>query len=406
MLTQRWKALVVVAAAAVLVATGGVVIAARAEASRQVDQADARHTDGDCEGAIDALDELGRLHRLVAGDVIDPSVQGRRACEVLLDAADAAGADGDYEPAGLDAYLAHRGARWAHAGVVRAELLFTPSGGGNSGWDAPGRDPEGAVEQLVETLEAYPEESASVRDAMSAYVGRFKKEWYTEPTVYPGAAGYIEPIDEDSLASDACAAREEYLWLHDGGWAEPELAEPIASTDDRGDDLLAGCAQVRQAAGKQGSARRLYDEYLETYAEAPAAAVVRTVRDDLVATIRHERMRDRAVAKADHPVDGSNLDACRDARCQVRVTSGTLVPIGGPGGPYELLVWVHDKSVAAELGGYIRSFSTNGGSIMSGDGYATWGGGQGNELVLNDKVGIGVDGIRGDRATLSVWHAR
>ncbi|WP_460890419.1 hypothetical protein [Promicromonospora xylanilytica] len=402
LLTQRWKVLVAVAAAVVLVATGGVVLTARAEASRLVDQADARHVGGDCEGAVDALDELGPLHRLVAGDVVDPSVRGRRACEVLLDAA---GPDGNYEPAGLDAYLAHPGARWAHAGVVRAELLFTSSAGGNGSWDAPGRDPERAVEQLAETLEAHPEESESVREAMSAYVGRFKKEWYTEPTVYPGAAGYIEPIDEDSLASDACAAREEYLWLHDGGWTEPELAEPIASTDDRGDDLLAGCAQVQQAAGKQGSARRLYDEYLKTYADAPAAAAVRTVRDELVATIRHERMRDRAVAKADHPVDGSNLDVCGDARCQVRVTSGTLVPIGGPGGPYELLVWVHDRSVTAELGGYIRSFSTNGGSIVSGDGYATWGGDKGNELVLNDKVGIGVDGILGDRATLSVWHA-
>ncbi|MCP2282522.1 hypothetical protein APR04_001420 [Promicromonospora umidemergens] len=392
-----------VAAAVALVATGGVVVAVRAEASRLVNQADARHTGGDCQDSAAALEELGPLHRLVAGDVVDSSVQGRRACEVLLDATST---DGDLELDGLDDYLAHRGARWAHAGVVRADLLFTSSASsGNGSWDAPGRDPEGAVEQLAETLAAYPEESASVRDAMSTYVGRFKKEWYIEPTVYPGPAGYIEPVDEESLASEACAARDEYLWLHDGGWTEPELAEPIASTDDRGDDLLAGCAQARQAAGKLAAARSLYGEYLETYADAPGAKSVRKVHDELVESIRHQRMRDRAMANADHPADGSNLDACADARCQVRVTSGTLVPIGGPGGPYELLVWVHDKSVTAQLGGYIRSFSSNGGSISSGDGYATWSGGPGGELVLNDKVGTGVDGVRGDRATLSVWRA-
>ena len=215
---------------------------------------------------------------------------------------------------------------------------------------------------------------------------------------------YTEPLDEEPLASDACEAREEYLWLHDGGWTEPELAEPIASTDDRGDDLLAGCAQVRQAAGKLNVARSLYGEYLETYADEPGAKSVRKVRDELVASIRHEQMRDRAVASADHPADGSNVDACGDARCQVRVTSGTLIPIGGPGGPYEVLAWVHDKSVTAELGGYIQSFSTNGGSIVSGDGYASWGGEPGGELTLNGKVAIGVDGVDGDRATLSVWR--
>lgn len=394
--------MVAVAAAVVLVATGAVVLSVRAETSRLVNLADDRHAAGNCQDAMETLDGLGSLHRLVAGDVVDSSVQGRRACELLLDAVDA---DGDLEPAGLDDYLAHPGARWAHAGVVRAELLFASNGGGNGSWDAPGRDPEGAVEQLVATLTAHPEESAAVRDAMSTYVGRFKKEWYTEPTVDSGPAGYVEPIDEESLASDACAARDEYLWLHDGGWTEPELAEPIASTEDRGDDLLAGCAQVRHAAGKLDDARSLYAEYLKTYADAPGAKSVRTVRDELVERIRHEQMRERAVANASHPADGSNLDACRDARCQVRVKSGTLVPIGGSGGPYELLVWVHDESVTTELGGYIRSFSTNGGSIVSGDGYATWSGGQGGELVLNDKVGVGVDGIRGDRATLSVWRA-
>jgi hypothetical protein len=266
-------------------------------------------------------------------------------------------------------------------------------GSGYGDWDAPGRDAEGAVEQLVETLAAHPEESASVRDVMSVYVGGFKKEWFTEP------------FDEQSLAWDACAAREEYLWLHEGGWTEPELAEPIASTDDRGDDLLAGCAQVKQADGKLTAARSLYEEYLETYADAPGAKSVRKVLDEMAESIQHKRMRDRAEANADDPADGSNLDACGDARCQVRVTSGTLVPIGGPGGPYELLVSVTGGSVDVQLGGVIRKFSTNGGSFVSGDGYASWGSGPGGELTLNNKVTVGVDGVRGDQATLSVWHA-
>lgn len=391
--------MVAVAAVVVLVASGGLVIAVRAEASRLVNQADSQHSYGHCQEATEALDELGPLHRLVAGDVVDSSVQGRRACEVLLGAMNA---DGDFESDGLDDYLGHPGARWAYAGVVRAAQLFKLSSGMGNGigygsgygdWDAPGRDPEGAVEQLAETLAAHPEESESVRDVMSVYVGGFKKEWFTES------------LDEEPPALDACAAREEYLWLHDGGWTEPELAEPIASTDDRGDDLLAGCAQVRQADGKLTAARSLYEEYLETYADAPGAKTVRKAHDELVDSIRHKRMRDRAVANADHPADGSNLDACGDARCQVRVTSGTLIPVGGPGGPYELLVSVTGGSVEVQLGGFIQSFSTNGGSFVSGDGYASWGSEPGGELTLNNKVAVGVDGVRGGQATVSVWRA-
>jgi hypothetical protein len=397
-LVRRWRAAVAVAAAAVLVAVGGVVISVRAEASRLMNQADARHADGDCQDATETLDGLGPLHRLVAGDVVDSSAQGRRACAVLLDAATA---DGHFELDGIDDYLGHPGARWAHAGVVRAELLFkSPS----VSWESSGRDPEAAVEQLVETLAVHPEESASVRNLMSTYVERFEKDWFIKPTEYPGLSGYSEPLDEESLASDACAAREEYLWLHDGGWTEPELAEPIASTDDHGDDLLAGCAQVTQADGKLTAARSLYEEYLETYADAPGAKSVRKARDELVESIQHKRMRDRAAANADDPADGSNLDACGDARCQVRVTSGTLVPIGGPGGPYELLVSVTGGSIEVQLGGFIQSFSTNGGSIVSGDGYASWGGEPGGELTLNNKVAVGVDGVSGGQVTLSVWR--
>ncbi len=390
--------MVAVAAAVVLVATGGLVIAVRAEASRLVNQADARHTAGDCRDANEALDKLDPLHRLVAGDVVDSSVQGRRACDVLLDATNP---DGDFELDGLDDYLGHPGALWAHAGVVRAELLFKLS---DDSWDAPGRDPEGAVEQLVETLAAHPEESASVRAVMSTYVGRFEKDWFLKPTDY-GLAGYTEPLDEDSVASDACAAREEYLWLHDGGSTEPELAEPIASTDDQGDDLLAGCAQVNQAAGKLTAARSLYDEYLETYADAPGAKTVREVHDELVESIPHKRMRDQGVANADDPADGSNLDACGDARCQVRVEEGEVLTFGGPGGPYEILLGnVGDGSADMSLGGMLYSYSTTGGSIAMGGGYATWSSGPRGELTLNDKVGIGVDGVSGDGATLSVWR--
>ncbi len=398
-LARRWRIVFVAAVAVVLVATGGVVVALRAEASRLVNEADARHADGDCQDAIEALDELGPLHRLVAGDVVDSSVQGRRACSVLLGATST---DGDFEPDGLDEYLGHPGARWAHAGIVRAELLFNLSAGsGNGGWDAPGRDPEGALEQLVETLAAHPEESASVREVMSTYVGRFDKDWFIKPTEYPG---YTEPLDEESVASDACAAREEYLWLHDGGWTEPELAEPIASTGDQGDDLLAGCAQVKQADGKLTAARSLYEDYLKSYADAPGARTVRKVHDELVDSIRHKQMRDRAVANADHPADGSNLDACGDARCQVSVTSGTTIPVGGPGGPYELHVTVAGGPVDLSLGGLFYSYSTTGGSFVSGDGYATWSSGPRGELTLNNKVAVGVDAVRGDRATLSVWQ--
>lgn len=243
-----------------------------------------------------------------------------------------------------------------------------------------------------------------MREVMSAYVGGFKKEWFTEPTEDPGLAGYTEPLDAASVAWDACAAREEYLWLHDGGWTEPELTEPIASTDDRGDDLLAGCAQVNQADGKLTAARSLYDEYLETYADAPGAETVREVQDELVESIRHKRMRDRAVANADHPADGSNLDACGDARCQVRVTSGTVIPVGGPGGPYELYVTVTGDSVDISLGGLFYSYSTTGGSFVSGDGYASWSSEPLGELTLNEKVTVGVDGVSGDGATLSVWR--
>jgi hypothetical protein len=339
----------------------------------------------------------------MAADVIDSSVQGRRACEVLL-AATTGDGDADFELDGLEQYLGHPGARWTHAGVVRATLLLKLSGGsGNGGWDASGRDPEAAVEQLVETLAAHPEESAAVRDVMSTYVDRFEQDWFIKPTEYPGLSGYSEPLDQESLASEACVAREEYLWLHDGGWTEPEVAEPIATTDDQGDDLLAGCAQVTQADGKLTAARALYEEYLETYADAPGAKTVRTMHDELVASIQHKRMRDRAVANADHPADGSNLDACGDARCQVGVTSGTTVPVGGPGGPYELHVTVTGDSVDISLGGLFYSYSTTGGSFVSGDGYASWSSGPRGELTFNDQVTIGVDGVDGDRATLSVW---
>lgn len=398
-LVRRWYVVVATAATVVLVAAGGVVISARAEASRLVDRADARHTDGNCAAATEALDHLSSLHRLVAGDIVDSSEQGRRACDVLLDAA--AHGEGAFDLEGLTEYIRHPGARWEHAGVVRAGMLLGLSdGGANDREGDKASDQEGAMKQLVETLSAYPDESTPVRELMSTYVERFMTAEYSEP------AEDYEPADEVPPAPEVCATRGEYLSLHDGGWTEPELAEPIATTSDRGDDLLAACAQEKEADGKLTSARWLYDEYLASYADEPDAKKVRRARDQLVQTIRHKRFRDRAVANANHPADGSTLSACGDGRCQVRVRSGTLVRIGGPGGPIQLLVTVSGGSANIQLGGVVvYSYATTGGTLSVGDGYMGWGSGPRGELVLNDKVGIGVDGVRGGRATLSVWRA-
>ncbi|MBE1874768.1 hypothetical protein [Myceligenerans pegani] len=423
-LARRRRIVVTVAAAVMLAAAGVVLVSVRVEASRLVDEAETRHTDGDCAGAVAALDELESLPGLVAGDLVDSSRQDRHACAVLLDAT--VGQD-TFDPEILEKYVARADARWAHAAVVRADMLllrdesdYIPDDYFLQG------TPEEAFELLTTTLEESPEESESVRGVMEAYLERFSAE----------NARY----DRTNIDSSYCTTRDEHLDLLDREWTHPELAEPVAATEDVRDEWLLACAdetvgidtlahvesmaEVGALAGGESpvdleplrDARSLYDEYLENHADESAAerarrtrdriaGIIDTVRENAARAAEHERARDRAVARADDPADGSNLAACGDARCQVRVASGTLIPIGGPGGPYEILVTVDGGTATMQLGGLIRSYSTTGGSIVSGDGYAAWSSGRRGELVLNDKVGIGVDGVSGGRATLSVWRA-
>jgi hypothetical protein len=277
---------------------------------------------------------------------------------------------------------------------------------------------------LSTTLEESSEESESVRGVMEAYLERFSAE----------NARY----DETNIELSYCTTRDEHLDLLDGGWTQPELAEPVAETAELRDEWLLACAdetantdslaiesmaEFGPIAGLESSvdlepleeARSLYDEYLEDYGDEPSAKQARQSRDRIVRIIdqvresaaraaEHERARDKAVASADHPVNGSDHQACSDGTCQVWVEEGDVLTFGGPGGPYEILLGsVEDGSADMSLGGTLYSYANTSGSISMGDGYATWSSGPRGELTLNDKVSVGVDGIRGDRATLSVW---
>lgn len=423
-LARRWRVaavVAVVAAAVVLVAAGGLALLVRADASRLVNQADARHADGDCRAAAGSLDELGSLHHLVALDVVDSSTQGRHACAVLLDATVA---QDKYDSEILAEYVAHAGARWAHAGVIRADmLLLRDESEYLSGDYFIEGEPEEAFPLLTTALEESPEESESVRGVMEAYLERFSAE----------NASY----DAMNVEVSYCETRDEHLDLLDGGWTQPELAEPVAETADVRDEWLLACAgetastgslamesmELGSMTGLESSAdveslkdaRSLYDEYLKDYGDEPSAEQARKSRDRIDQVIdqvresaeraaKHERVRDKAIARADHPADGSDLQACSDGTCQVRVEEGEVLTFGGPGGPYEILLGsVKDGSAGMSLGGMLYSYANTSGSISMGDGYATWNSGPRGELTLNDKVSIGVDGVRGDRATLSVW---
>ncbi|MEU4388552.1 hypothetical protein [Promicromonospora sp. NPDC023805] len=349
------------AAAVVLVAPVGMGLLVRADASRLVDEADSLHADGNCAGAIAALDELDPPHR--------------------------------------------RESKYLGVNFVQGF-------------------PEEAFPLLAKALDENPEESQSVRGLMEAYLERFSAE----------NARY----GESNIEEGYCMTRDEHLDLLDGGWTQPELAEPIARTADLRDEWLLACAdetagaeplamestELGSMAGLESfidveplkDARALYDEYLEEYGDEPSAKQAGQSRDQIVRVLdhvrkdaersaRHECARDKAVVRADRPADGSDHGACSDGRCQVWVEEGEVLTFGGPGGPYEiLLASVEDGSADMSLGGMLYSYANTSGSISMGDSYATWSSEPRGELTLNGEVAVGVDGVRGGRATLSVWR--
>ncbi|OLF07349.1 hypothetical protein BLA60_27650 [Actinophytocola xinjiangensis] len=404
-LFRRRRNVVLAAVAVLLVAVGVVVVTVRLQASGIVDDAEAAHRRGDCAESVATLDGFGSFHRLAAGDIVRSAEPGRQACR-LLDKA--TGEQGRYDPRLLAEYVDHPGARWPNAGVELSQLLLgLDSDGGTDGDTAGdtdgdvGRDPKSAMKRLNETLAAYPGMSAAVRELVEAYVERF------------GESGYARPVEDEYGSADpeaaarVCADRDEFTWLHAGDWTRPEMAEPIAATEDLADEWLLACANATAALGDMtswGQARTMYDEYLTEYADQPGAQDARKGRDEVVGAIQHRQARDRAIARAGKPADGANLGACRDGRCQVRVTPGNLLTINGPGGPYQVLVsGVGGGSVTVAIGGQISSFNSTGGSITVFGGNAAWSSGPKGELTLNDRLGVGVDGVAGGRATLSVW---
>lgn len=339
------------------------------------------------------LKKLSQRHRVVGGDIVGTADVRGRACQLLIKARQDGGT---YDPKGLAAYVDHPGARWGKAGVIRAETLF-----GLAPESPETRDPKKAIAQLTETLEAFPGEAGAVRRLMGNYVERFGKDGYGRALV-----DEYSTVDE-AAAAQVCADRDEYAWLHKGVWKQPELAEPIATTDGLADEWLLACADAKASVeATWGEARTMYDTYLEEYADQPSATKAKKGRDQVVALIRHKEQRQSAIARAGRPTDGSNLGACADATCQVRVRVGDVISMRGRSAPYQLLINnISGGSVDVSLGGFITSMSSTGGSMISGDGYASWAGAVENELVLNDKVGFGVDGISGSSATLSVFRA-
>lgn len=396
----------IVGAVVLIVAVAGVVTM-RVQASRIADRADAQHGRGDCADSLKTLDRLERRHRIVARDIAGSAEEGGRACELLLEASQG---KGQFDPKGLAQYVNDPGARWGGAGIVRAKALLGLSDAGSDGAESASadgaesqatRDPKGAVKQLAATLDAFPDESGSVRKVMETYVGRFGKTGYDRAVV--DEYGFAD----ETAPAQVCADRDEYTWLHKEDWSQPELAEPIAKTDGLTDEWLLACANAKATAEKTwGEARTMYDTYLEEYADQPGAKQAKQGRADVVASIKHKQARAAAVARAGRPADGSNLGACGDGRCQVRVSEGDMITIRGRGGPYQLLITtIGGGTVDVSLGGTISSMSSTGGSSIWGGGYASWAGAAKDEMVLNEKVGFGVDGINGSRATLSVWLA-
>lgn len=411
-LVRRRRNVVLAAVVVLLVAVGVVVVTVRLRASGIVDDAEAAHRRGDCVESVATLDELGSQHQLVAGDIVRSAEPGRQACRLL---GEAKGEQGRFDPRLPAEYVDDPGARWPHAGVLLSQLLLgldpdgDSDGGVESGLDGGSdedveRDPRSAMKRLDETLAAYPQESAAARELMAAYVERF------------GKSGYAHPIEDEYGAADpeaaarVCADRDEFSWLHAGGWTRPEIAEPIAATAELTDEWLLACANAKAVMGDMtswGQARSLYDEYLKKYSDQPGARDARKGRDEVIGLIQHRQARDRAITRAGNPADGANLGACRDGECQVRVKPGDLLTINGPGGPYQVLLsGVGGGSVTIGIGGQISSFNSTGGSITVSGGNAVWSSGPKGELMVNDKFGVGVDGVAGGRATLSVWLVR
>lgn len=254
---------------------------------------------------------------------------------------------------------------------------------------------------MDETLAEAPKEAKVARELVETYLGRFSKKGYSRPAT--DEFGYVD----EKAAAQVCADRDELTEVQKGDWKRPELTEPIAKTAELADEWLLACAGAKAGIEKSWEeARSLYESYLKTYASEPGAEQARQGRDQVVAQIEHKQDRANAVARANRPADGSNLGACRDGRCQVWVSPGDVITFGGPRGPYQVRADdIAGGALSVSLGGTIRSMASTGGSLVSGDGFATWSSGAEGELVLNDKVGLGVDGVRGNRATLSVWPA-
>ncbi|MCC3765937.1 hypothetical protein K3N28_23025 [Glycomyces sp. TRM65418] len=218
-----------------------VVAGLRFDARHMVGDAEAAHAAGECERAVDTLDQLHAGHRVAHGDMVLRGQDQLRACR-LLNEARAAGAS---EGAALMAtYMDDPAARWDGAGPERAAMLFDAA--------LDGRDLDATLkpgfEQLIATLEA---------GTGSEYV---------RETVERLMAGLAEDASCDAVAVDD--------WIRAQSWEAPALAEPIAAAAEAAPLRLLDCARDRAAASDLSGAQEAYQRFVAEYpdhADAQAA---------------------------------------------------------------------------------------------------------------------------------------
>lgn len=204
----------------------------RYDAAAIVDAAEEPHEAGDCETAADSLGRLGALHRFADGTTTLRGEAALEACELLLDAEDAAP---EVAEGLLATYLDHPGALWDGAGPQRAERILETIDGLEASYDD---QLEAAFAQLTASLEDTPDQAERVRGIVEGFLADFPE------------------------SVEACAAVSIDDWLNTQDWDAPEIAEPIAAEASQIPPRVVACARAFFEGGNLAGARETYERFL------------------------------------------------------------------------------------------------------------------------------------------------
>lgn len=224
-----------------------VVLGLHLDARHMVGDAETAHAAGDCERAVDTLEQFHTGHRIANGDMVLRGQDQLRACRLLNEARAAGAVEGATH---MLTYMDDPAALWDGAGPERAAMLLDAAlaGGDLEGTLKPG------FEQLIATLEA---------GAGSEYV---------RGTVERLMAGLDEDASCDAVAIDD--------WIRAQAWEAPALAEPVAAAAEAVPLRLLDCARDRSSASDLSGAQEMYQRFV---AEYPDHADVQAAVDELYA---------------------------------------------------------------------------------------------------------------------------